>query len=54
MRREQVVERQIDRREFLRDAASLGLSARAAYAFVTRVTGERSVAPAAAQNLPRG
>jgi peptide/nickel transport system substrate-binding protein len=50
----QLVDRQIDRREFLRYAALLGLSAPAAYAFVRKVTGEPFVAPAAAQNLPSG
>jgi peptide/nickel transport system substrate-binding protein len=50
----QLVDRQIDRREFLRYATLLGLSAPAAYAFVRKVTGEPLVAPAAAQNLPKG
>jgi peptide/nickel transport system substrate-binding protein len=50
----QLVDHQIDRREFLRYAAFLGMSATAAYAFVSRITGEPLVAPAAAQNLPRG
>src|SRR5229473_971109 len=50
----QLVERQIDRREFLRYATCLGMSAPAAYAFAGRITGEPLVAPAAAQNLPRG
>jgi peptide/nickel transport system substrate-binding protein len=44
----------IDRREFLRYAALLGMSAAAAYTFVRRVTGEPLVAPAAAQGLPKG
>src|SRR6476660_3187822 len=42
----QLVERQIDRREFVRYATLLGMAALAAYAFVARVTGERLVAPA--------
>src|SRR6266404_1827528 len=50
----QLVERQIDRREFLRYATFLGMSAPAAYAFAGRITGQPLVAPAAAQNLPRG
>jgi peptide/nickel transport system substrate-binding protein len=50
----QLVERQIDRREFLRYATFLGMSAPAAYAFVAKVTGERVVPEAAAQVLPRG
>src|SRR5205823_1460874 len=51
----QLVDRLIDRREFVRYAALLGMSATAAYAFVRKVTGEPLVAPAAAQTaLPRG
>src|SRR5438445_4225546 len=40
----QLVDRLIDRREFLRYAALLGMSATAAYAFVRKVTGEPLVA----------
>jgi peptide/nickel transport system substrate-binding protein len=50
----QLVERLIDRREFLRYAALLGMSATVAHAFVRRITGEAFVAPAAAQGLPKG
>ena len=51
----QLVEGQIDRREFVRYATLLGVAAPAAYAFVARVTRERLVAPAEAQaTLPRG
>jgi peptide/nickel transport system substrate-binding protein len=50
----QLAERQIERREFLRYAAFLGMSAPAAYAFVAKVTGERVVPAAAAQAMPRG
>jgi peptide/nickel transport system substrate-binding protein len=51
----QLVERQIDRREFVRYATLLGMSAPAAYAFVAKVTGAPLVAPAAAQGtLPKG
>ncbi|HEV8306759.1 MAG TPA: ABC transporter substrate-binding protein [Methylomirabilota bacterium] len=50
----QLVERQIDRREFLRYATFLGMSAPAAYAFVAKVTGERVIPEARAQALPRG
>jgi len=49
----QLVDRLIDRREFVRYAALLGMSAPAAYAFVRKVTGEPLLAPAAAQGLPR-
>jgi len=51
----QLVEGQIDRREFVRYATLLGMAAPAAYAFVARVTGAPLVAPAAAQGtLPKG
>src|SRR2546425_610426 len=50
----QLVDHLIDRREFVRYAALLGMSATAAYAFVRKVTGEPMAAPAAAQGLPRG
>ena len=51
----QLVERQIDRREFVRYATLLGMAAPAAYAFVAKVTGGPLVAPAAAQGtLPKG
>jgi len=51
----QLVERQIERREFLRYATLLGMAAPTAYAFVAKVTGEKLVAPAEAQGaLPKG
>jgi len=51
----QLIERQIDRREFVRYATLLGMAAPAAYAFVAKVTGAPLVAPAAAQGtLPKG
>src|SRR5437764_12987196 len=50
----QLVDHLIGRREFVRYAALLGMSATAAYAFVRKVTGEPMAAPAAAQGLPRG
>ncbi len=50
----QLVEGQLDRRDFLRFATLLGMSAPAAYAFVARVSGERVVPEARAQALPRG
>jgi peptide/nickel transport system substrate-binding protein len=51
--RQWLVERKIDRREFLRSATLLGLSAGAAYAFANKVTGEPLVSAAYAQ-LPKG
>jgi peptide/nickel transport system substrate-binding protein len=51
----QLAEGQIDRREFLRYATLLGLSAPAAYAAVRAITGERLVGEARAQGaLPKG
>jgi len=50
----QLADNLIDRREFLRYAALLGMSATAAQAVVRKVTGEPFVAPAAAQTLPKG
>jgi len=55
MLKRQLVERQIDRREFVRYATLLGMAASAAYAFAAQVAGERLVAPAEAQAaLPKG
>ncbi len=51
--RQQLAEGKIDRREFLRTATLLGLSAGAAYAFVGKVTGERFVSRAKAA-MPQG
>ncbi|HLI11555.1 MAG TPA: ABC transporter substrate-binding protein [Alphaproteobacteria bacterium] len=51
----QLAEGQINRREFLRYATLLGMSASAAYAFAGKITGEGLVAPAQAQTaLPKG
>src|SRR5437667_7621230 len=51
----QLVDGQIDRREFVRYATLLGMAASAAYAFAAKVTGAPVVAPAAAQGtLPKG
>ena len=52
--KKQLSEGTIDRREFLRYATLLGLSASAAYAFVGKVTGETFVQPARAQDMPMG
>ena len=48
-----LVDGRCDRREFLRTATLLGLSAGAAYGFVGKVTGQQFVAPARAA-LPKG
>jgi peptide/nickel transport system substrate-binding protein len=51
----QLADRRIDRREFLRSATLLGMSAGAAYAFAGKLTGGELVAPAQAQAaLPTG
>ena len=52
--KQQLAEGLIDRREFIRYATLLGMSATAAYTFAGRFAGEPLVAPAAAQNLPKG
>ena len=51
--KQQFTEGKVDRREFLRTATLLGVSAGAAYAFVGTVTGEDFVKPAKAA-LPKG
>ena len=52
--KQQLAERQIDRREFLRYATLLGMSTPAAYAAVRAITGQAFAPAAAAQTLPRG
>jgi peptide/nickel transport system substrate-binding protein len=51
--KQRLVERKIDRREFLRTSTLLGLSAAAAYGFLGRVMGESFVQPARA-DMPKG
>jgi peptide/nickel transport system substrate-binding protein len=50
----QLAEGKIDRREFLRTATLLGMSATAAYGFVGEITGSRAVRSARAQDMPMG
>jgi peptide/nickel transport system substrate-binding protein len=52
--KEHLAEGKIDRREFIRYSTLLGMSATAAYAFAGKITGQPFVAPAAAQEMPRG
>ena len=52
--KEQFAEGKMNRREFLRDATLLGLSAAAAYAFVGKVTGVEYVPHARAASMPKG
>src|SRR5262245_47937798 len=49
-----LIERQVDRREFLRSAAQLGMSVSAAYAFVDWVAGKHGPRPAGAQAPKKG
>jgi peptide/nickel transport system substrate-binding protein len=49
-----LVEGKVSRREFLRDATLLGLSATAAYAFAGKVSGTAAVPAARAAELPQG
>jgi len=51
--KQRFAEGRLDRREFLRTATLLGLSASAAYAFVGQVTGQSSTSPARA-DMPTG
>jgi peptide/nickel transport system substrate-binding protein len=54
MLKEQLVERKIDRRDFMRYSTLLGMSATAAYAFAGKVSGTGAVPAAHAADLPRG
>ncbi|MCC2665762.1 MAG: twin-arginine translocation signal protein, partial [Geminicoccaceae bacterium] len=51
---EQLEERRVDRREFLRTSTLLGLSATTAYGIVGRVFGESAIPKARAQGKPGG
>jgi peptide/nickel transport system substrate-binding protein len=50
----QLADGHLDRREFLRTATLLGMSAGAAYAFAGKITGEELVPAAQAQTMPKG
>ena len=52
--KEQLRTGRVDRREFLRTATLLGMSATAAYAFASKITGEPLIKPAAAQGKKGG
>ncbi len=52
--KENFVKGKVDRREFLRTATLLGMTAGAAYAFAGKITGESLVAPAEAATMPKG
>jgi len=49
-----LADRKIGRRAFVRQAALLGMSATAAYTWAGKITGNPLVAPARAQDLPKG
>ena len=51
---EQLVEGRLDRREFVRYAALLGVSAGSAYAFAGKITGDDFAPRARAQDMPMG
>jgi peptide/nickel transport system substrate-binding protein len=51
---EQLAEGRLDRREFVRYSALLGVSATAAYAFAGKLTGEDFAPRAQAQDMPQG
>ncbi len=51
---EQLVEGRLDRREFVRYASLLGVSAGSAYAFAGKITGEDFAPRAMAQDMPMG
>jgi len=52
--RQQLSDRVMDRREFVRYATLLGMSAPAAYMMAGKITGEHFVAPARAEDMPKG
>ena len=52
--REQLADKTMDRREFVRYATLLGLSAPAAYMMAGKITGEGFVPEAQAQDMPKG
>jgi peptide/nickel transport system substrate-binding protein len=52
--KQQLAEGLISRREFVRYAALLGMSAGAAYMWAGKITGEPFAPPARAQDMPKG
>ena len=52
--RQQLADKKIDRREFIRYSTLLGMSASAAYMWAGKITGEPIAQPALAQDLPKG
>jgi len=52
--KQQLVDKKIDRREFIRYSTLLGMSASAAYMWAGKITGEDFAQPAQAQDMPKG
>ncbi len=52
--KQQLVDRKIDRREFVRYASLLGMSSGVAYMWAGKITGEPLAPPAMAQDMPKG
>lgn len=52
--KQQLVDKKIDRREFVRYSTLLGMSSAAAYMWAGKITGEDFAPPARAQDMPKG
>jgi peptide/nickel transport system substrate-binding protein len=52
--KQQLADKKIDRREFIRYSTLLGMSASAAYMWAGKITGERIAQPAMAQDISKG
>jgi peptide/nickel transport system substrate-binding protein len=52
--KQQLADRQIDRREFIRYSTLLGMTAGAAYFWAGKITGQPMAPPAVAQEMPKG
>ena len=52
--KQQLADKKIDRREFIRYSTLLGMSASAAYMWAGKITGEPIAQPVLAQDLPKG
>lgn len=52
--KQQLADKKIDRREFVRYASLLGMSSGAAYMWAGKITGEPLAPPAMAQDMPKG
>src|SRR6188474_1398947 len=52
--KQQLSDRRISRREFIRSSTLLGMSAGAAYMWAGKITGRPIASPALAQDLPKG